>query len=393
MRIIRTGFAAGRWGVLALAFGMAASCSRSSPSAAAQGIQPTAPTAHPVAAVPPPAEGQHGAGQKGGNFKESTVYLDGVAKGVLRYSELPASLVPFARPEIDDKTIPRYYRLADYFEAIGIDLSKIREIQIYGSHDRIAILTPQELREKRDGLIFDFTQQTQGKPRAKWAQTHALPHHPMVDVILNIAIYSEKTPPTFAHGDMWIDGKVVDSALPYVGGDGMPKGTRVYVDGKLEGWVRRKKLPNKIIAPSSEEAHAKFSTDAFLAFVGASSHNAKAIDFFDNDEMLARVDGKTWATTKGDYVFELPQRSHGQVEELFPGDKSSRVTSIHLYVKSTPPARTPDPAALEQQGGSEENQNGGPGSGNGDGNGGNNGVTPVAQPVNNGSAPADDDTF
>ncbi|MGH7297315.1 MAG: hypothetical protein ACRELB_20425, partial [Polyangiaceae bacterium] len=299
---------------------------------------------------------------------------------------------PIPEPEIDDLTIARYYRLADYLGLIGVDLARVREVHVYGSHDRVAVLTGEEIRTLRDKLVFDFTQQTQGKPRARWAQMHALQHRPMVDVIMNISVYIEKAPPTFARGDMWIDGKVVDSAIPYVG-DGVPKGTRVYVDGKLEGWVRRKKLPNKLIAAGSEPTHAKFSTDAFIAFLGASTHGLKAIDFFDNDEMLARVDGKTWAESKGEYVFELPGRSHGQVKELFPGDKSSRVTSIQLYLHTTPPTRQPDPAALEQQGGSDDTQNGGDGSGNGDGSGGNNGVTPAAQPVNSGSAPADDDQF
>jgi len=219
-----------------------------------------------------------------------------------------------------------------------------------------------------------------------------LPHHPMVDVIMNISIYVNKPAPTLAHGDMWLDGKVVEDPIPYVG-DGVPKGTRVYTDGKLDGWVRRKQLPSKLIVPTSEEAHAQFSTDGFLAYVGADARDVKAIDFFAGDDLLARVDGKTWERTKGEYVFELPTRSHGQVKELFPGDKSARVTSIHLYVHATPPARQPDPAAMEQQGGSDDTQNGGSGSGNGDGNGGNNGVTPVAQGVNNGSATADDDQF
>jgi hypothetical protein len=335
---------------------------------------------------------QHGAGRKGGNFKESAIYVDGQAKGILRYSELPPQLKPFALPEIDDLDVARYYRLADYLEAIGVDLTKVRELQVYGSHDRVAIITGEEIRTLRKGLVFDFTQQTQGKPRARWAQTHALPHHPMVDVIMNISIYVDKPAPTLAHGDMWLDGKVVDEPIPYVG-DGVPKGTRVYADGKLDGWVRRKQLPSKLIAPGSGETHAQFSTDAFLGYVGADTHNVKAVDFFDGDELLARVDGKTWARSKGDYVFELPQRSHGQVKQFFPGDKSARVTSIQLYVHTTPPARQPDPAAFEQQGGSDDPQNAGPGSGNGDGSGGNNGVTPVAQGMNNGSPAADDDQF
>jgi len=369
--------------------------SHTTPAAQASSAPRRAITLAPIATVTPQAEGQHGEGKKGGGngFKESCVYVDGQAKGILRYSELPSSLKPVALPEIDEMPdVARYYRLADYLEGIGIDLGKIREMQIYGSHDRIAIITGEEIRTLRAGLVFDFTQQTGGKARARWAQLHTLPHRPMVDVIMNISIYVDKAAPTMAHGDMWLDGKVVDDPIPYVG-DGVPKGTRVYADGKLDGWVRRKQLPSKLLAPSSEQAHAKFSTDAFLAYVGADSRNVKAIDFFDGDTLLARVDGKTWARTKGEYVFELPTRSHGQVNESFPGDKSSRVTSIQLYVRNTPPARLPDPEGLEQHGGSDDPQNGGNGAGNGDGNGGNSGVTPVAQGVNNGSATADDDQF
>ena len=377
---------------MALAFGMAASCSRTPATVAAQ---TSAPRAHPdVATVPPPAEGQHGAGKKGGGkFNESAVYVDGEAKGILRYSELPASAKPRAMPEIDElPDVARYYRLSEYLKGIGVDLDKIRELHIYGSHDRIAIVTGEEIRTLGDRLVFDFSRQTSGKPRARWSQFHSLPHRPMIDVIQNISVYVDKTAPTLSHEDMWLDGRPVQEAIPYVG-DGVPKGTRVYADGKLDGWVRRKQLPSKVVAPGSEPGRTRFSTDAFLAYVGADARNVKAIDFYDGDDLLARVDGKTWARSKGDYVFELPTRSHGQVKELFPGDKSARVTSIQLYVRSTPPARQPDPAALEQQGGSDDPQNSGGGPGNGDGSGGNNGVTPAAQVVNNGSATADDDQF
>jgi hypothetical protein len=101
------------------------------------------------------------------------------------------------------------------------------------------------------------------------------------------------------------------------------------------------------------------------------------------------VDAHAWTQSKSDYVFDLPNRSHGQVHESFPGDKAARITSIKLYVRSTPPARTADPEAFEPQDGSGDTQNGagkGDGSGgNGGGNGGNAGVTPVAQSVKGGS--------
>jgi len=385
----KTRYAAVRWAVIAAGFGVAAGYN-GPPSASAHQAAGVHLFAMSESAVPPPAAGQHGAGKSsGGQFRESAVYVDGKAYGVIRYSELPASLVPFTKPEIDDLDVPRYYRLADYFQAIGVDLARVREMHVYGSHDRVAVITGDELRAQREKLIFDFTQQVAGKPRARWSQLHALSHRPMVDVILGISLYVDKTPPALVHGELIVDGKAVDG-IPYVD-DGLPKGTRVYVDGRLEGWVRRKTLPDKLIAPSSERVHAKFSTDAFLAYVGADSHNAKAVEFYDGDSFLARVDGKTWQHAKGSYVFDLGNRSHGQVTQYFPGDKSSRISSVQLYVHTTPPARQPDPEALEQQaGGSDETQSGG---GNGDGSGGNNGVTPdstTARGVNEG---ANDEEF
>jgi hypothetical protein len=383
-------FAAIRWSTLALAFGLAASCSKGGPTASAQPAAPPAIAHQPI--VPPPADGDHGGGKKGeGQFRDTAVYLDGKARGVLKYSELPPGLDPFPMPEIDDLTIPRYYKLTDYFTRIGIDVSKIREMHVYGSHDRIAVISGDELRAAKDRVLFDFTQQVAGKARARWAQTHALPHHPMVDVILGISLYQDKPAPVYKHGELLVDGQPTDE-IPYVE-DGIPKGTRVYVDGKLTGWVRRKTLPDKLIAPGSERVHAKFSTDAFLTYVGADARAAKTIDFYTGDSLLARVDGHEWTQKKSDYVFDLPNRSHGQVQESFPGEKSARLSSIKLYVHTTPPARTVDPDAFEPQDGSGEAQSGGGNGdgtgGNGGGNGGNGRVTPVAQTVKG----ASDDEF
>ena len=375
-------FAVVRWATFALAFGVAASFAkgRTVANAAPAALRPLGG----AAAVPPPADGEHGAGKKGeGQFKDTAVYVDGKAFGVMRYAELPPGLEPMPLTEIDDLAVPRYYKLGEYFARIGIDVAKIQQIHVYGSHDRVAVIRGDEFRAVQDRMIFDFTQQVTGKARARWSNLHALKHSPMVDVILGISVYIDKTPPEYVHGELLVDGKVQD-AIPYVE-DGIPKGTRVYLDGQLSGWVRRKTLPDKLISPDSERVHAKFSTDAFLTYVGADTRGAKTIDFYSGDTLLARVDGKAWTQSKRDYVFDLPNRSHGQVHESFPGDKSARISSIRVYLRSAPPARRPDLAALEQQSGSDDAQAGG---GNGDGSGaggggsgGNTGVTTVAQGV------------
>jgi hypothetical protein len=377
------------YAILVVALGGAATVVRPHREAAAQTAAQIPAVAAPRATVgaPEPASGQHGAGRSGGgNFRETALYVDGKARGVLRYSELPPTLKPMAMPEIDDLDIPRYYRVTDYLRATGVDVAAIREIHFYGSHDRVAVVSGDELRAARDKMVFDFTQQVEGKPRARWSQLHALHHKPMVDVILAIAAYVEKPPPECRNGELRLNGKAVEDPIPYVG-DGVPKGTRVYVDGKLFGWVRRKALPNSLIARGSDQTHARFSTDAFLAYVGADSRGARAIDFYDGDDLIARVDGASWTTGKTDYVFELPNRSHGQVRQLFPGDKSSAVTSLRLYVHTSPPDRTPDPDAfMERAAGSDDSHVGG---GNGDGSGGNNGEQSMAQDVTPSSAEDD----
>jgi hypothetical protein len=366
-------FAVVRWSLLALGFGIAASCSKTAPTASAQPAPGPRPPVAQAPAVPPPADGRHGDGKtSGGQFRESAVYLDGKARGVLRVSELPPGLEPFKFPEIDDLDVARYYKLSDYFAKVGIDVARIKEMHVYGSHDRVAVITGDEFRAEKDRVIFDFTQQVTGKPRARWAQTHALRHHPMVDVILGISVYQDKTPPTYEHGELMLDGQAVEG-IPYVE-DGIPKGTRVYVDGKLTGWVRRKTLPDKLIAPGSDRVHAQFSTDAFLTYVGADARGAKSIDFYANDSLVDRVDGHAWGQAKKDFVFDLPNRSHGQVHESFPGDRAARISSIEVFVRTAPPARKADPEAFEPQDGSGETQSGGgDGSGGGGGNGGNNG--------------------
>ena len=358
-------------------------CSKSHASAPPP---PVAPAAAAITAVPP-AEGSHGGGKNGnGRFRDSYVYLDGKPVGVLRYSEIPSSLKPIAVPEIDDLDIPRYFKLGSYLQSTGVDLARVKQLQIYGSHGRVAIVSGDELRTLNDKLVFDFTQQDHGKPRARWTQLHALPKRPMVDVIMGIAVYVNKTAPAFdGSGQLSLDGKPIEEfEIPYVG-DEIPKGTRVYVDGKLEGWVRRKQLSDKLIAPGSDRLHAKFSLDAFLTSIGVSTRDAKAIDFMDGDDMVARLDGKRWPLEKNDYVFELPKRSHGKVKELFPGDKTARISSVQLYVHATPPSREPDPAAFEPQGGgSSDSQDDSE-------NGGNTDVTGAAQGMNGRSQPNDDD--
>jgi hypothetical protein len=365
---------------IAILASIVAACSKSAPPTS---TRPASPAVARASSDPTPAMDQHGK-QRGKN-REPAVYLDGRPLGVLRAAELPPSIAPHAMPQIDGLDVARYYRLADYLEAVGCDLSKVREVHVYGSHDRIGIIEGDELKKLRDTLVFDFTQQERGKPRARWSNASGLKHRTIIDVIKNVAVYAVKPAPQMNRPGGYLafaDGQPIEG-IPY-NDDDPPKGTRVYVDGVLAGWVRRRTLSDKLAASGGDRMHPTFSLDAYLASIKVDASRARAIDFVDGDDLVARVDAKSFALAKSELVFSLPKHSHGKVKATFPGDKSARITSIELYVRATPPPRTPDPAAFEQQeSGSDDIHSD-------DSHSGNQGASGAAQRVNDDSTPEEE---
>jgi hypothetical protein len=336
--------------VLALGFSGVTGCAKHS-------APPSTASATPSAAVadePAADDHVHGAGKKT-KFRETAVYLDGKIISVMRRSELPPSVAIRAVKQVDGLDIPRYFRLYDYVTALGVDAKKIQAIQLYGSHNRIATIAGDELVKFQAELVFDYTQQVTGKPRARW-WTKELRHRTYIDTIFAMTIYVDKPAPTYAPHDglRWADGTPVDG-IPYDTGD-VPKGTRVYVDGKMVGYVKRKLLTDSLLAKGSEKDHARFSFAAFLDALGADANHAKAIDFVSNDDLVARVGAGEWKADGDAYVFSTPPHAHGKVKATIPGDKQASISSVQLFVHTAPPARIADPEALDAQNGSDDDQ-------------------------------------
>ena len=90
------------------------------------------------------------------------------------------------------------------------------------------------------------------------------------------------------------------------------------------GWVRRKTLPEQAHRAGQRAAPTRSSRRTRSSPTSAPTRTARRRSTSTTATRCSRGStGKTWAQRKGDYVFELPNRSHGQVKELFPGDKSS----------------------------------------------------------------------
>ena len=296
----------------------------------------------------------HGAGKQT-KFRESAVYVDGKVVAVMRCAELPSSVRPHAAREVDGLDIPRYYHLYDYVTALGVPVAKIKAIQLYGTHGRVATIEGDELVKYKDRLVFDYTQQITGKPRARW-QIHGLKHSTYIDNIFATTIYVDKDPPVYTpgHGLAYADGSPVDG-IPYASED-PPKGTRVYVDGLLAGYVKRKMLSDEIIAKGSDKVFPKFSFAAFVQSLGIDAQHAKAVDLVSDDALVLRLGAAEWKSDKDSLVFVTPRHAHGKVKASLPGDKSASVSSVQLFVRTSPPARTVDPEAFDSKSGSDADQ-------------------------------------
>jgi hypothetical protein len=308
-----------------------------SPSQPAPAQHPIAPEApQPLAPTLPIAHGQ-----RAGRLGEVVAYVDGTPVSVVRRTELPPSLVPLSLPKLDGLNVPRYFRLYDYVRALGVDVSKVRAVELHGSRGRVATVYGHELQRFKDALVFDFSQETRGKPRARWS-IPALAEPTQIDQFTALAIYVNKTVPKYdpRSGTLLVDGQP-SSGVPYASGD-RPNGMRVYVDGKLVGCLKRRFLEDDLVASTSVGKTA-YALRVFLAKLGIDMHAAKTIDLLDGDDLAARFDATEWAAGAGPETFWLPERSMGKAMMDLPGGHTVQVSSLQVFVREKPPARQVEP--------------------------------------------------
>ena len=294
-------------------------------------------------------------GKGEGKIKDVTVFIDGKAVAITRYSELPPGIKFYQRESpVGGMTTKRFVRVYDYVAALGIDPAKIKTIHFHGSHDRIAAIDADELLKNKETLVFDFTGEVAGKPRMKWS-TVGLREPTNIDLFTMIAIYVDKAPPVHSDvsGDWLMDGHPMEG-LPFVN-ELIPKGTRLYVDGKLMGAIKRRVLADKFVTSAPEAKKTEFSFGTYLESLGVDLATVKAVDFVNGDSVAYRATAKEFATASG-IVFTISSRMKGKVLAHFPGEKMARISSVQVFSKIAPPTREVDPDALDQEGGSEDPQ-------------------------------------
>lgn len=340
---------------LMLAASTVFSCSRRTP-------EPERPVvAQPTAAQTEAPRSDDGAGQglldpkdpKHGTRKlmglDTPVYVDGVQAAVLRAGELPALTA------IELEGGARRYRLFDYLQAIGVSPASLRSVHLHGNGDRVASVEGKELLKERDRFVFGFTSNTTGAPLQLW-DTEGLKNEFVANEIRRVTIYVTKpSPAVHPQRRCHLDDKgECTDAIPYQAGD-VAKGTRIYVDGKMVGFVKRRLIGDAVAMGETASGERRFSVDRLVAQMSAGA--IAGVELLAGDDVIARATGAEWQKLAADVAFTLPKHSHGKVRVRVPAalqakdgvaaDKDAMVSAIMVY-RSTKPASRELTAISEQ---------------------------------------------
>jgi hypothetical protein len=339
--------------LVVLAAGALVACSKKAPDPVARPVGPAFPQAAALAAATKaeaaerngtgegkldPNDPKHGARRMMG--LDVGVFVDGVQASVLRYGDLPS----MPSETLEGGAVR--YKLIDYVKAIGIAPATVKSIHVHGNGDRIGSVEGAELLKEPNRFQFQFLSGVTGTPAVRW-DTDGLKNEFVVHEIRKVTIYVTKASPLIdakRSCHVAADGECSD-AVPYASGDAV-KGTRIYVDGKMVGFVKRRQLSDALVMGDTATGERKYNVAKLVAGFGVDTTGIKAMDLVAGDDVIAHADASAFASVAPELFFVLPKHNHGKVRVHVPaslqvagsaGDKDALISSVQVW-KSTKPA-------------------------------------------------------
>lgn len=264
---------------------------------------------------------------------DTPVFVDGAQVAVLRYGDLTG----VKAEELEGGA--KRYRLYDYLKTIGVAPEQVKSVHFHANADRIGSVEGGELLKQKDRFKFQFVGGDTGAPLVRW-DTDGLKNDFVVHEIRKMTVYVKEASPAIdkeKQCHVGNDGQCSD-AIPYAKGDAA-KGTRIYVDGKMVGFVKRRNVGETMAVGSD-----KFSVEKLVASFGVDTSAIKGVELVAGDDIIARADKIAPSLT-----FTLPKHGHGKVRvhvptELQAKDSSSQerdalVSSVLVYKTTKPAAR------------------------------------------------------
>jgi len=274
---------------------------------------------------------------------DTPVYVDGAQVAVLRAGELPQ----MPSHTLEGGAIR--YRIYDYLNAIGVKPESIQSIHFHGNQDRVASIEKSELLKQKDRFEFQFQAGTSGLALQEW-DTEGLKNEFVANEIRRVTIYVSKKsaaihPQLRCH--LGPDGECSD-AIPYATGE-IAKGTRIYVDGKMIGFVKRRQIGASVEAGETASGEHMYSVTKLVAQMGVDPSTIKNVELVAGDDVIARADAATWGRLTNQVTFTLPKHNHGKVRVHVPGeiqaredgvsDRDALVSAVLLYKNTAPTNR------------------------------------------------------
>jgi len=288
-----------------------------------------------------PNDPKHGARKMMG--LDVGVFVDGVQTSVLRFGDLPS----MPSETLEGGAVR--YKLYDYLKAIGVAPESVKSVHVHGNGDRIGSVEGSELLKDKNRFQFQFLSGTSGAATARW-DTDGLKNEFVVHEIRKVTIYVKKASPLIdakRSCHVGADGACSD-AVPYASGDAV-KGTRIYVDGKMVGFVKRRALSDALLMDKTADGEQKYNLAKLVAGFGVDTKGIKAVELVAGDDVIAHADGDKFAQIAPDFFFILPKHGHGKVRVHVPAalqasetgvsDKDALVSSVQIFKSSKPASR------------------------------------------------------
>jgi len=291
---------------------------------------------NPVVIETPPATLKvHSSGLD--RYKDTGVYLDGVPMAVLKFGELPVPLTPVwmeekaAIPFKASDNGPRFkivkerrYRFRDYFEGLGIDVSKIKEMHLYGGNQHAAavIISGDKLRSS-DDFLFRFGGSIWGKPLPSCPENMGDGKCP--DQLSSVTLYAEKTPPTRKAGHFYF-GEELIKGIPYFG-EAIRGGVRIYFDGPLAATIKRNKLQASKLKPVGDPKLNQYSLVAFLKSQNVDTNSIQ-------EAWLIAYERRIKKLSRAELLKATFRAGEAGSGEILVGEASTATHAISLHTKA-----------------------------------------------------------
>lgn len=343
-----------RAGTITLLVGALASCSKRTPpptrdltAAVAKPIAPAAQTSTAATQASVGGDGKldpndpkHGTRRLMG--LDTGVFVDGVQVAVLRYGDLP--VIPAETLEGGSKR----YRLYDYLKAIGVAPETVKSVHLHGNGDRIGSIEGAELVKDKARFAFQFASGTTGAPLQRW-DTGGLKNPFVVHEFRRVTIYVKKPVPAIDKDrqcHVGEDGQCSE-ATPYAEGDAV-KGTRVYLDGKMVGFVKRRQLSDQTLLETLPSGEQTYGVERLAKQFHVDTKGINAVEFVAGDDVVGRANADQWSKLGASLYFVLPRHNHGKIRIHVPtefqsteapaGDRDALVSSVIFYRRTKPSA-------------------------------------------------------